>query len=54
MTQDEWKSKSDDWRKGYRAGQGDDTIVIKTDSKDFAAGYAYAIEHPVGPVAIPM
>lgn len=47
MTNDEWTSKSDDWRKGWRYGQGD-VFVLKKDTPDFIDGYKYAIEHPEG------
>lgn len=49
MPQNEWQTKSDDWRNGWRYGQGDDTIPAKLDSKEFADGYRYAIENPFGP-----
>ena len=47
MTNDEWTLKSDDWRKGWRYGQGD-IFVLKKDTPDFIDGYKYAIEHPEG------
>lgn len=53
MTNEEWTLKSDDWHKGWRYGQGDDTIE-KRDSGDFIDGYRYALEHPIGAVSIPM
>ena len=52
MTQDEWMSKSDDWHKGWRYGQGD-VFIKKRNSPDFIEGCRYAITHPIGPVAIP-
>ena len=52
MTTDEWMSKSDDWHKGWRYGQGD-VFIEKRDSRDFIDGWRYAIAHPIGPVAIP-
>ena len=54
MSTEEWKSKSDDWRCGYRAGQGDDTISLRLDSEEFVAGYVYALENPIGSVTVPM
>ena len=53
MTDKEWKQKSDDWHRGWRCGQGDESIQ-KMESADFAEGSRYAIEHPFGPVAVPM
>lgn len=47
MTNEEWKSKTDDWRKGWRYGQGDVYITPK-DNPDFVDGCRYAIEHPEG------
>ena len=47
MTNEEWRSKSDAWHRGWRYGQGD-VFILKEDSKEFANGYRYAIEHPEG------
>ena len=47
MTNDEWRSKSDDWHKGWRYAQGDDYVVPKNTS-DFIEGYKYACNHPEG------
>lgn len=47
MTNEEWASKSDDWRKGWRYAQGDVTIEPNTTS-EFIAGYMYANEHLEG------
>ena len=47
MTQTEWLEKTDDWRTGWRYGQGDVYIEPKENS-DFIDGYLYALEHPAG------
>ena len=54
MSNEEWKSKSDDWRIGWRYGNGDETVSPKMDSEEFIAGYRYALNHPIGSVTIPM
>ena len=47
MTQNDWSEKTDDWRNGWRYGQGDESVKPnRTD--DFRDGYAYALEHPIG------
>ena len=53
MTDEEWRSKSSDWHKGWRYGQGD-VSVCRLDSADFIAGYRYALERPFGHVSVPM
>ena len=53
MTNEEWRKKSDDWRKGWRYGQGDVTVK-PNNSADFTEGYKYARLHPFGSVTIPM
>ena len=52
MTTKEWRSKSDDWRKGWRACQEGQDIPDEK-SEDWVAGYRYALENPFGPVAVP-
>ena len=52
MTHEEWKSKSDDWRKGWKTCQSAWDIP-ENPSDEFIAGYKYAIENPFGQVAIP-
>ena len=47
MTYEEWRSKSDDWRKGWRYAQGDDSVSFKN-TPDFIDGYRYACDHPEG------
>lgn len=48
MTNDEWRSKSDDWHKGWRYAQGDDYVIPKN-TPDFIEGYKYACNHLEGP-----
>ena len=52
MTTKEWRSKSDDWRKGWRACQEGQDIPDEK-SEDWIVGYRYALENPFGPVAVP-
>ena len=47
MTQKDWSEKTDDWRKGWRYGQGD-AFVEPNETSDFLDGYLYALEHPFG------
>ena len=47
MTQKDWSEKTDDWRKGWRYGQGD-VSVEPNGTDDFRDGYLYALEHPMG------
>ena len=59
MTQEEWKSKSDDFRRGWRTvQQGDDMDMTHEQymsmSDDWKDGARYAIEHPIGPVSVQM
>ena len=53
MTNEEWRSKSDDWHKGWRYGQGDTEIIPDLNSQDFCDGYLYALRNPFGPVSVP-
>ena len=48
MTSEEWQSKTDDWRHGWRYAQGDLSIIPKN-TPDFIAGYRYACDHIIGP-----
>lgn len=53
MTTEEWRNKTDEWRKGWKCcNESGEIPEEKTD--DFVAGYIYALEHPFGPVAVPM
>lgn len=52
MTTEEWRNKSDEWRKGWRCCQEAQDIPEEK-STDFIDGYIYALEHPFGAVAIP-
>ena len=58
MTKQEWNSKSSDWKRGWRAGQlGEDVIMsdkeIESMSDDWKDGLVFAITHPTGG-AVPM
>ena len=53
MTTEEWRSKSDEWRKGWRVCNESQEIP-EDYSEEFKEGYVYALEHPFGSVAIPM
>lgn len=53
MSNEEWIAHTAEWKRGWRYGQGDDTIQVEN-SEEFKAGYRYAIDHPFGPVAVPM
>jgi len=53
MTTEEWRSKTDEWRRGWRCCQEAQDIPEEK-SQDFIDGYIYALEHPFGSVAIPM
>ena len=53
MTTEEWRAHTDEWKRGWRYYQGDDTVQ-KEDSEEFKAGARYALENPEGPVAVPM
>lgn len=53
MTKEEWDSKSPEWKKGWRAGQlGEDIIMsdeeIESMSDDWKDGLVFAITHPTG------
>ena len=48
MTNEEWRSKTDDWRDGWRYAQGD-VFIISKNTPDFIEGYRYACSHPEGP-----
>lgn len=52
MSNEEWRSKSDEWRKGWQTCQSAWDIP-ENPSKDFVEGYKYALEHPFGQVVVP-
>lgn len=52
MTNEEWRSKSDEWHKGWRYGQGDTEVTPDLNSQDFCDGYLYALRNPFGPVSV--
>ena len=47
MTNEEWQSKTDDWRYGLRYAQGD-VFIISKNTPDFVEGYQYACDHLEG------
>lgn len=52
MSNEEWRSKSDEWRMGWQTCQSAWDIP-ENPSKDFVEGYKYAFEHPFGQVVVP-
>ena len=53
ITKQEWDSKSLEWKRGWRAGQlGEDIIMsdgeIESMSDDWKDGLVFAIIHPTG------
>lgn len=53
MTTAEWRAHTDDWRRGWRDCQ-EAKDVKPNPSEEYMSGYRYALEHPFGPVAVPM
>lgn len=53
MTDEEYRAKSDEWKKGWRVCQQAEDLPAQR-SKEFEEGYRYALEHPIGSVYVPM
>ena len=53
MTTAEWRAHTDDWRRGWRDCQ-EAKDVEPNPPDEYISGYRYALEHPFGPVAVPM
>lgn len=59
ITQEEWRSHSEEWRRGWNDYTGCKTMgmtaeEVESQSDEWKEGARYAMIHPFGAVAIPM